>query len=82
MKLIVWASPSIVNVLVTLSAAEYSEFPPCDAVMEQVPGPAGRTEEPEMVQTDGELIVKVTVKPDDAENVSDWLASVVLILFG
>lgn len=67
MKLIVWASPSIVNVLVTLSAAEYSEFPPCDAVMEQVPGPAGRTVEPETAQTDGELTVRVTVKPEEAE---------------
>jgi len=56
-----------VKVLVTFSAAEYSEFPPCDAVMEQVPGPAGRTVEPETAQTDGELTVRVTVKPEEAE---------------
>ena len=53
-----------------LGAAAYSEFPPCDAVIEHVPGATGLTAFPTKIQIDVELLVRVTVRPEEAEAVS------------
>jgi hypothetical protein len=66
-KVSVWERPSTVNDLVTSDAAEYVEFPPCEAVIEHVPGASGTTVFPEIRQIVGVLLVNVTVNPDDAE---------------
>ena len=44
-------------------------FPPCEAVIEQVPAATGVTLFDETVQTDPELLVSVTASPEEALDV-------------
>jgi hypothetical protein len=51
-------------------------------VIEQVPAATGVTLVEETVHTDPELLVRVTVKPDEALAVSDCGLSVAIMEFG
>ena len=60
-----WGTP-IVTVCVTGVAAAYTELPPCVAVTIAVPQPLMVAVFPEMLSTEGALLLKETGKPDEA----------------